>query len=243
MLVSHRKKFIYTKTAKTAGTSVESYFEKYCMPEGEWEQEHSRDVHVSEAGIIGFRGANRPKDTEWFNHMSAKRLKEKLGDEVWDSYFKFCVIRDPFDKAVSAFYHFKKAREKGGIEQGHQKQSLKKKLLGLVRPEPEFETVAEEFEDWLKSGAMKLDRDKYVIDDEFCVDYVIRFESLAEGLEAVCEKIGVEFEPERLPQFKKGIRDEKVGLTEIYTPESIRIISDLYGYELERFGYSAPQLG
>ena len=40
MLISHRKQFIYTKTAKTAGTSVESYFEKYCMPEGKWQFSH-----------------------------------------------------------------------------------------------------------------------------------------------------------------------------------------------------------
>jgi hypothetical protein len=31
MLVSHLKKFIFTKTKKTAGTSVESVFEPYCM--------------------------------------------------------------------------------------------------------------------------------------------------------------------------------------------------------------------
>jgi len=43
MLVSHRKKFIYTKTAKTAGTSVESYFEPFCLPEGDWKLEHTRD--------------------------------------------------------------------------------------------------------------------------------------------------------------------------------------------------------
>jgi hypothetical protein len=29
MLVSHRKKFIFVKTGKTAGTSVEVFFEKY----------------------------------------------------------------------------------------------------------------------------------------------------------------------------------------------------------------------
>ena len=31
MLISHRKKFIFTKTKKTAGTSVESVFETYCI--------------------------------------------------------------------------------------------------------------------------------------------------------------------------------------------------------------------
>lgn len=33
MLVSHRKKFIFAKTKKTASTSVESVFETYCIHE------------------------------------------------------------------------------------------------------------------------------------------------------------------------------------------------------------------
>lgn len=240
MLVSHRKKFIYTKTAKTAGTSVESYFEKYCMPEGEWAEEHSREMHVSDAGIIGFRGAQRPPGTRFFNHMPAEKIKAKLGDEVWGSYFKFCVIRDPFDKAVSAFYHFKKAREDGGKDS--RGLTLKQRVKKLLRPEPEFNNVSEEFEHWLKGGGMVLDRDKYMIGDEFCIDEVIRFEALEDGLRMVCERIGVEFEPDRLPQFKKGIRDDKVGLEEIYTPKAIAVIEKLYSYEIERFGYEAPKI-
>ena len=239
MLVSHRKKFIYTKTAKTAGTSVESYFERYCMPEGEWTEEHSREEYMSEAGIIGFRGANRPQGTEWFNHMSAMKIKEQLGKEIWDSYFKFCIVRDPFDKTVSAFYHFKKYREKA---REPVKPSLRQRFIKMFRPEPNFNSVAEELEHWLASGEMVVDRDKYVIDGEICVDEVVRFEELHDGLKLVCEKIGVEYEASRLPEFKKGIRDEKVGLSEIYTPKSIQIVSDLYAFEIEKFGYEPPKL-
>ncbi|KPA10844.1 hypothetical protein MHK_008953, partial [Candidatus Magnetomorum sp. HK-1] len=47
MLVSHRHKFIYTKTFKTAGTSVESYFEPFCMNDGEWSRSHPRDQYIS----------------------------------------------------------------------------------------------------------------------------------------------------------------------------------------------------
>jgi hypothetical protein len=61
-------------------------------------------------------------------------------------------------------------------------------------------------------------------------------------MEKVCQRIGVEWEPARLPEFKKGIRDESVGFADIYTPKSIKIVSDLYAYELERFGYKAPEL-
>lgn len=241
MLVSHRKKFIYTKTAKTAGTSVESYFERYCMPEGEWSEQHSRDMHVSEAGIIGLRGPDRPPDTEWFHHMSARKIKEKVGIDVWNSYFKFCVIRDPFDKLVSAFYHFNKARrDKRGDEAT---STLKQCVKHRRKPSPEFNLIAEEFEHYLTGDRIVVDRDKYIIDGELCVDEVIRYESLQDGLKSVCDKIGVGFDASRLPQFKKGTRDSKVGLCQIYTPKAIKIVSDVYAYELERFGYSAPEIG
>ena len=36
MLVSHARKFIYTKTLKTAGTSVEVFLEPYCRPPAKW---------------------------------------------------------------------------------------------------------------------------------------------------------------------------------------------------------------
>ncbi len=242
MLVSHRYQFIYTKTAKTAGTSVESYFEQYCMPEGEWTPEHGRDLYSSETGIIGFRGSNRPKDVMWFHHMSAKKIRDQIGEDIWNRYYKFCVIRDPFDKTVSAFFHFKKFRESGAAGEPKANKSFKEKVLGLFKPKPKFRSIRDEFEHWLVNDGMSVDRDKYVIDGEFCMDDVIRYEILQDDMRRVCERLGVEFEAERLPTFKKGIRDDKIGLSEIYTPKSIEIVSGLFDYELERFGYQAPKL-
>src|ERR1044071_3613051 len=109
MLVSHRKRFIYTKTGKTAGTSVEVYFEPWCVPAGAgWGAEGERAEEVSEAGIIGFRGGPkfRGPNVKWWNHMPAAEIKGYLGDEIWNSYFKFCVVRNPFDQMVSAFHFF-----------------------------------------------------------------------------------------------------------------------------------------
>jgi hypothetical protein len=48
MLISHRKRFIFFKTSKTAGTSVESFFEKFCYAEGEWKFSHAREETISE---------------------------------------------------------------------------------------------------------------------------------------------------------------------------------------------------
>jgi len=107
MLISHKCGFIFTKTVKTGGTSVESYFEPFCMNEGEWTFSHERKEYISEYGIIGHRG--QPGNYTWYNHMPAKEIKEKIGESIWKNYFKFCVIRNPFDKLVSEFY-FERSR-------------------------------------------------------------------------------------------------------------------------------------
>jgi len=103
MLVSHRHNFIYTKTSRTASTSVEVFFEPFCVPEGTWSFSYAREERVTEAGIVGYRGPSGD-DATWRNHMAAAEIRDRLGADVWDSYFKFCVMRNPFDKSVSEFY-------------------------------------------------------------------------------------------------------------------------------------------
>jgi hypothetical protein len=163
MLISHRKKFIYTKTVKTAGTSVESYFEKYCMPEGVWEFSHAREAYVGDSGIIGYRGM-APEGTEWFNHMSADSIRAQVGAEIWDRYFKFCVVRNPFDKLISAF-HFSYS---SNINEGTKNRN---------------ENVIDRFRGWIASGNAEstVDRDKYLIDGEVCVDHLLDMRILTLG--------------------------------------------------------------
>jgi hypothetical protein len=70
VLVSHRKKFIFLKTSKTAGTSVEAFFERHCVDDTQWECKHHRDESVSTAGIVGYRGPKQ-ESAIYYNHMSA----------------------------------------------------------------------------------------------------------------------------------------------------------------------------
>jgi len=62
VLISHLYKFIYIKNMKVAGTSIEAYFEKYCMdPSKDHIVEHKLDSHISKYGIVGHRTANGKK--------------------------------------------------------------------------------------------------------------------------------------------------------------------------------------
>ncbi len=242
MLVSHRYKFIYLKTVKTGGTSVESYFEKFCMHEGEWEFAHKRDEYESKAGIIGYRGKHaKQKAKKWYNHQSAAEIKSLLGDEIWDDYYKFCVIRNPFDKLISGYYfneHRKKNRTFGEKTKVTLRNIIKKgRFTDYKRGNSEIES----FRNWIKSGGKIFDRNKYVLDGKICVDYFIRQELMNEGIKEVCEKLNIPYEVDRIPQLKGGIRKSKRKVKDYYDEETIAIVKNIYDLELEYFGYTLEE--
>jgi hypothetical protein len=213
MLVSHKKKFIYTKTAKTAGTSIESYFEQYCMPKDQWIFQHARDEHISTEGIIGFRGGkDKLNGQTYYNHMPAVDIKQKVGNQVWDSYYKFCVVRDPFDKLVSAFY-FSERDSDGSVKN---------------------------FRKWLLNTKF-VDRYAYLIDGEICMDYFIRYESLYDGVKHICTELNIPFDFSKVPQLKTKFRNREIPLYDFYDADSIELVKKLYRFELDYFGYCAPK--
>ncbi len=238
MLVSHRREFIYTKTFKTASTSVEVYFEPFCLPAGELPQVGNRDEYVTETGIVGYRGKNPQGTKKWFNHMPAALIKEQIGEEIWDSYFKFCAIRNPFEKLVSGFAAFDRNTEKRGLN--NLKTGLKfVPYDGFVLMESSIsgDSPIERFRNWIRNGGEIIDRDKYLIDEKICMDYFIRYEDLENGIKQVCEEVNVEFLPGLIRSLKSGIRDCSVPIKDYYDQETRKIVEKKYRFELEFFGY------
>lgn len=234
MLVSHRKKFIFTKTVKTAGTSVESYYEPFCMPEDKWEESHCRDEYVSDTGIIGYRGVG-PSGCVYFNHMPAAKIRDLIGEETWSNYFKFTVVRNPFSKLVSGWYHFHRP-----------KVNSRSTLKSLVK-NPAFlpfifhgKRDIIEFRSWIERGGAIIDRDGYMIDGEVAVDYFIKQESLADDLEYVNSILGISKYDRRVPNFKSGIRSSKFAIRDFFDSKTEKLVREKYAWEFERFGYDLP---
>ena len=185
MLLSHGHRFIYTKTVKTAGTSVEIYFEGACIPqETKIVRGHHIEETVTSAGVIGYRGAD-PSGRTWYNHMPAQEIRELVGPEAWNEYYKFCIVRNPFDKMVSLWWFIVNPRQENRYEGA------------------DFARIKSDFCRWCVDHALHaIDRDKYMIDGQICVDFFIRYESLLDGLEGVCRKVGYPFQPDHLGRYK-----------------------------------------
>lgn len=219
MLVSHRHRFIYVKTSKTAGTSIESYFEPLCMGEGEWEQASQRDEYVSPHGIIGYRGGARPPGCRWWNHMPAWLIRERLGEDAWAGYLKFCVVRNPYERTISNFYFFR--------------------ATGVLSSTPGVSDPLA-FEEWLASWDAVQDGDKYLIDGRLAMDACVRYETLEGDLENLCRRLAVPWDPARLPRFKSGMRPRWASVHTLYTPRARALVAAAYAEELALFGYGYP---
>jgi hypothetical protein len=266
MLVSHRKNFIFTKTVKTAGTSIESYFEQWCMPDGQWHQSHAREEHVSDAGIIGKRSGT-PSDSTWYNHMSAYNICKLIGPDIWNSYFKFTVVRNPFEKVVSGYYMFRKSAPIPGFLEPYIRRRLRNSDHHGLMFRATRTAEVNHFRKWLKSLARLtyknralldaveiphylkpielslIDRDKYIISGEECVDFFIRHENLYEGLRHVCNRLQIPFDLQRIPAFKRRARLHGIPLQEYFDQDSLDIVHEIYAWEIERFGYGSPTTG
>jgi hypothetical protein len=154
--------------------------------------------------------------------MSAAEIRDKIGIEIWDQYFKFCVIRNPFDKLLSFFYFNK-----------NQSAVSSKQIQTLSSDREQIES----FRNWIKSGVAVNDSDKYLIDGKVCIDYFIRYEDLENGIEHVCRKLNLPFEPLRIPNFKSGFRNHKIPVTDFFDTKTIQLIKKNYAMEIEMFGY------
>jgi len=115
MIVSYSHNFIFIKTKKTAGTTVEAVLAASCGPDD------VVTLTTSNAGEDMSRNAEN-----FFKHMTAEQACAKIDPEFWKSAYKLTVERHPYEKAVSqAFYRFPK--------KNHSMEAFPKYLDRVVR--------------------------------------------------------------------------------------------------------------
>ncbi|MEM8789824.1 MAG: sulfotransferase family 2 domain-containing protein [Pseudomonadota bacterium] len=181
MLVSHTKGFVFLKTRKTAGTSIEMLLEPFCVPPGQDVAEIA-PAKRSRYGIVGARGVPGQRTVwrrDWRNHMPAERVRRNLGARRWDRYVKISAVRNPFDRMVS-LYHW---------------------LTGDPRQSP---GCIARFRRWLAAETWPDDARIVQIGGAWVVDRLIRFEHLTADLVSLSRALGLALNPAALPQAKRA---------------------------------------
>lgn len=211
MIASHAHRFIFLKTRKTAGTSVEIALSKVCGPDDVITRISPEDEELRTAA--GGRGPQNfdspPLPRRAFNHMSARLAREAVGTQVWRDYFTFAIERNPWDAVVSLYY-------------------WKYKELPEL---PDFETYVGE--EWIEQLANN--RRMYRIRGRLAVDRVLRYEQLDTELAEVWSQLGLPGAPD-LPRAKGNARPAG-HYRELYTPASRDRVAAVFADAIEAFGY------
>ena len=227
MIISHRYQFIFIKTHKTAGSSMEMALGPLCGPDDIIAPMESnigtgipRNYH--EDTFLGRGYANSrllrkcisrhsPLLGDWYyEHMPATRVRELVGEGIWNNYHKFCYERNPWAKVVS-YYHWKK--------------------LGQGRKLPPFREYVLE-----RTKRLPLDARLYFDGERCLMDEVLDFDNFHVTFPALCRRLGIPFEGE-MPREKTNISRQPIDYRGYYDEETHAKVAGCFSREIELLGY------
>lgn len=213
MIVSHKHRFIFLKTRKTAGTSLEIALSRFCGPDDLLTPLHPEDEELRRE--VGGRGPQHceslPPPAKAWSHMQARRVRRIVGPRMWREYFTFCVERDPWEVVLSS-YHLSRAR-----------LGVPEDLTAMVNNPHRMRKLAQ-------------NQDVYRINGEIAVDKVCRYENLREELTEVWARVGLSL-PVELPSAKSSHRTSRQRPAEEFTDEDAERVRVAFSVTIRDFGY------
>jgi hypothetical protein len=235
VIASFLHNYIFIKTKKTAGSTIEAALAPSCGPDDiitalplreELERGNgtvlARNFLPSRELEAEYREAMKRRDRyrvleildqrRFRQHMPASEVRAGLPAEFWRAAFKFTVERHPYEKAVSLAYF--KARKK----MDSATESMESFIDRVVR----------------KGGYENFPL--YEIDGEVAVDELIRTENLDADLRRVGKRLGIPI-PEQLARSKGSIRSDRRPAREILSEEQKRLIRHHCRREFELLGW------
>ncbi|WP_019509044.1 sulfotransferase family 2 domain-containing protein [Pleurocapsa sp. PCC 7319] len=212
MIISHSKKFIFVHIQKTAGTAITIYLDKYL---------NYQDLII---GSTEFGENIQPffkKKFRLHKHSYAKRIKSVTGDEVWNNYFSFSLVRNPWDRMVSLYNWCCKGKYKFSIcEEAIKAGSFSQFIRGEC-----FQSLPQQIE--------------YITDNKgnILVDFIGKQESIQEDFDYVCEQLQLPCTD--MQKFKHNVRKRSHDNYQSYynSDKDIDIVKNKFAADIDIFEY------
>lgn len=201
MILSKRHRFIYIGINKTGTTSIESvlspYRSRYYQRYLSWRHKH--------------KNGGKPS----FKHIPALTVRDLTGARIWNSYYTFTFVRNPWARVVSEYTKHRHAQS-------------------------ECTDVKEGFTQWVMAGGNWLARENTMsdfvcdADGKRMVDFIGRIEHSSEEFKTICMQIGIP--PAELPRLNRSRNPS--AYRDYYTPETRGIVDRWVARDADMFEYS-----
>tara|TARA_A100001015_G_scaffold74947_1_gene83181 strand:+ start:1094 stop:2683 length:1590 start_codon:yes stop_codon:yes gene_type:complete len=236
MIISHKHKFIFVRPRKTAGTTMQNVLSKICGED---------DIITS-----GYDEGNRNIDKSCWDghpHPHLWDIKNLVGNDIWNDYYKFTFVRNPFDITVSRFFW---------------------NIIG--KGQKGYDTTKEDFKRWFKeytSTNIFHDAKYYSVNlaypflvDMNCMsqnntpiypsgklnrainlDFVGRYENLQSDFNFVCDTLGLENLKLKDENTKTKTRKNKINYKEWYDEKMVEVMYSCFEKDFDLLGYEFEQ--
>src|SRR5882724_1845690 len=208
MILSSQPAFLFVHIEKAAGSSIQIALRPVATSAKNyrWRRRLCWLGAVNRLGL--YRILALPE------HADARLVKRCLPAPVYDGLFKFAFVRNPWDRLVSRYAHLLRSKDRHRHEMVKRMKSFEEFIAWEIkrRSAYQFEYVTGK-------------------DGRSIVDFVGRYERLAEDFATVCARIGVKAE---LPHANVS---EHRDYRSYYTPESRDLVARHFRRDIEMFGY------
>jgi sulfotransferase famil protein len=214
MIVSHKYRFIFLRTEKTASTSLSATLDNL-LDKNDLRTTMSRPPWAKFSPI--HHGALKRHFPQYFGlhtHATARQVRDIVGRKIFDSYYKFAVERNPWDRQVALYAHRQWKRGRPVDHFDRDMRSLIYRSTDYVR-----------LNNW----------SVYAIGPEIVADRVLRYERLDEEIDELVTTLGLPG-PLDMPRLRSYATDRPHYST-YYSDSTRDLVARWYAKEIKALGY------
>lgn len=157
-------------------------------------------------------------------HSTSAQIRKAVGEEIWNSFFKFTIARNPWDRFLS-FYKWR-------TRTNENPPSFNEFIRLIESGDPKK----------IKSvdGTNYCEYEIYSINHSIALDYIGKFEDLNSEAQKIFDYLDLPL-PLPLPKEKSDIRQRKPDMDELkYSPEQVERVRNLLIHEIQLLDYREP---
>lgn len=216
MLISYNHRFIFFHVAKAAGLSMKEAIKEYAQePEKFKIKRPPKKLANNEPNPFYARWESM------MMHVKAREAQKELPPEVYNDFYKFAFVRNPWDWQVSMYHFLLK-------EPDNPKYELVKSMSGF-----------EEYLEWViqtdnpyPMGATKLQMDMIAdAQGQILIDFVGRYETLVEDFQTVCQTVNMNAS---LPHLNRSSHRD---YQSYYNERTKQLVAEHFQADIEALGY------
>ena len=208
-MISYDKRCIFIHIPKCGGTSIENVI---------WP--HLEDL--TEANLWwGFVSKYHNKyQTGGLQHLLARQVRSEVGLEIFNSFYKFTIVRNPWDRIVSQFAYMQTRPDLMDFI-GMQPETEFKAYLGLIQKKQHVQ--------WMPQTDFILDQDGALL-----VDKIGYLESIEKDSREVFDILDVCREQTKV----HANRSKRKSVDHYYDQESVEMVGEIYSSDINYLNYS-----